>query len=624
MRFPIRTFFSLFLVSSLLFIVSSSVQAEGEFETDYSVNYSVDQEGQTNVTQEITLKNKTANYYADKFELKIGSTRVEDVKASDAQGPMEVQVNFANNVTTISVKFNQRVIGFDKTLDWTLTYSSNELAAKSGHIWEVSIPKVAKSADIGQYQVQVNVPTALGAIAFAVPTPKSTKTTRTNQEFFFEKSQLIESGIAMSFGTTQVFTFTLNYYLENTGLTTRLAEIALPPDSNYQKVVIEEITPQPQNVIVDADGNFLAQYKMSPKDKFDIKVEGAVEVFSRPFRNIYQNLTEEQRNHYLQPQRYWEIDNGLIQDKANELKTPKAIYEFTTNFLSYNQERLTQESVERKGAAQAIATPKDAVCTEFTDLFIAIARASGIPAREVEGFAYTQNERLRPLSLALQNGDLLHAWPEYWDDNLGWIQVDPTWGSTSGGLDYFNKMDFNHISFVHRGISSTSPYPAGSYKRPQSKQEKSVFVSFAEELPHSTIIPELDLSVSGKVVSGIPLKVTAIVKNVGTTAILDGILNLESSTFQNNSQNPINLAILPPYSQKNVLYSLTTNGFFNRGTASILLTFADTSVSKTVSIIPIYSLFFSPNFVASLVLAGTVIVIGFALYKKFHNPPNLL
>src|SRR5207302_1362593 len=129
---------------------------------------------------------------------------------------------------------------------------------------------------------------------------------------------------------------------------------------------------------------------------------------------------------YLAPKPYWEVDAAVIKDKAKDLKTPEQIYKFVTQYLSYSQARLNNPKIERKGALSAFNSPKDAVCMEFTDLYIAIARAAGIPAKEVIGYAYTQNDRLRPLSFAVE-GDLLHAWPAYWDDNLGWVQVDPTW-----------------------------------------------------------------------------------------------------------------------------------------------------------------------------------------------------
>jgi len=121
------TLFFLFLLFTVHYAhFTGAVFAEGEFETSYKVRYDIQDTGKTRVTQNIVLKNKTTNYYADKFELKIGSTKVEDVKAQDTAGALETEVKFENNVTTIGVKFNQKVIGVDKTLPWTLTYSSNE------------------------------------------------------------------------------------------------------------------------------------------------------------------------------------------------------------------------------------------------------------------------------------------------------------------------------------------------------------------------------------------------------------------------------------------------------------------------------------------------------------------
>ena len=366
---------------------TNNVFAQGEFQTDYKVNYETTIEGKTSVTQQIVLKNKTSNYYADKFELKIGSTKVTDVKASDEAGNLDTQVNFDNNITTISVKFNQRVIGEGKTLPWTLQYSSNELATKSGQIWEVSIPRLAKSQDMGSYEATVSVPRLFGAVAFSAPTPQEAKQRSSFQDFIFNKEQLLQSGISMSFGEKQVFSFKLNYFLENNNVTSQINTITLPPDNNYQRIVLENIEPKPIDVVVDDDGNFIAKYKLSPKQQLNITAEGFVEVFSKPFRKITKTLTSGQKEQYIQPQSYWETDNALIKEKANELKTPQKIYDYVSTYLSYNNERLAQSKIERKGAATAIQKPEDSICMEFTDLCIAIARAAKIPAREVEGYA---------------------------------------------------------------------------------------------------------------------------------------------------------------------------------------------------------------------------------------------
>lgn len=606
----------LFIVYGVLFMVPE-VHAEGEFETDYDVTYAVNADGKTTVTQQVILKNKTPNFYADKFELKIGSTKVNDVSATDTTGPLKTQSKFENNLTTITVEFTQRVIGTGKTLPWTLTYTSDELTTKSGQIWEISIPRLARSTDIGKYDAQIKIPRSMGPKAFALPEPAKESISPQEQTFTFNKDQLLESGIAMSFGEKQVFSFKLNYYLENNNVTSQIKEVTLPPDNNYQKIVLEKLDPKPVDVIVDSDGNFVAQYKLPARGKLDITAEGFAEVFHKPFRNINKVLTTEEKDSYVQPQRYWETDNAFIKEKANELKTPEKIYDFVTDFLSYSQDRLNQPKITRKGAAASAAAPSDSVCMEFTDLFIAIARAAGIPSREVTGYAYTQNERLRPLSLALYVGDILHAWPEYWDDEKGWVQIDPTWGSTSGGLDFFNKLDFNHVTFTQRGKSSTSPIPPGAFKRTEQQNQKSVFLEFAQNLPKSTVNPELTLEANSKVISGIPAKITASVINNGSSAIYNQNLNLSTNVLKSNKPLSQNISILPPYASEKFNFSLSSENLLATGQDTLVLSYLESEVSKSISILPFFSLFYSITALIVIFLIIAVIIISFTIYKRF-------
>jgi transglutaminase-like putative cysteine protease len=51
-------------------------------------------------------------------------------------------------------------------------------------------------------------------------------------------------------------------------------------------------------------------------------------------------------------------------------------------------------------------------CNEFTTLFVALARASGLPARTVSGLIY------------LGGRFYYHAWPEVYLND--WVAVDPT------------------------------------------------------------------------------------------------------------------------------------------------------------------------------------------------------
>jgi len=70
-------------------------------------------------------------------------------------------------------------------------------------------------------------------------------------------------------------------------------------------------------------------------------------------------------------------------------------------------------------------------CNEHTVLYVAMARALGLPARTAVGLVY------------LDGSFFYHAWPEVW---LGqWVAVDPTFGQYPA--------DAAHIRFVIGGLA---------------------------------------------------------------------------------------------------------------------------------------------------------------------------
>ena len=69
-------------------------------------------------------------------------------------------------------------------------------------------------------------------------------------------------------------------------------------------------------------------------------------------------------------------------------------------------------------------------CNEHTQLFVALARAAGIPARIASGLAYVDGKFY------------YHAWPEIM--LRGWVAVDPTFGQFPA--------DASHIRFVTGGL----------------------------------------------------------------------------------------------------------------------------------------------------------------------------
>ena len=68
-------------------------------------------------------------------------------------------------------------------------------------------------------------------------------------------------------------------------------------------------------------------------------------------------------------------------------------------------------------AVDDVLTLRAGVCQDFAHLFIAVARAMGVPARYVSGYIHSPDERTAAAS---------HAWAEAWVLGRGWIGFDAT------------------------------------------------------------------------------------------------------------------------------------------------------------------------------------------------------
>jgi len=574
-----RFFFFLSLFAFFL-LLPLKIFASEEFKTEYKINYQVNETGVVNVNHEISLTNKLSRIYATQYSLILPTTEIRGIQAIDGDGPCQIEVNKDQERTNINIKFNQEAVGVDKTLTFNLTYENLSAAVKKGEIWEINIPRISNLSDIDSYSASLNIPKSFGNPAFIRPEPIEVKDEGSFTNYRFTQNRLSESGINATFGPFQIFDFTLFYNLENNHYTKAETEIALPPDTSFQKITFQKIDPLPLNIKVDEDGNWLAKYILKPRGKLKITATGKVKILAEPQKDLPKPNRELLEENLLSAP-YWEVSDPQIINLAEELKTPRAIYNFILETLDYDFERVNK-GIERLGAKGALDNPQEAICMEFTDLFVTLARAAKIPAREINGFAYTDDIRLKPLNLVT---DILHAWPEYYDqEKENWIPIDPTWEETTDGVDYFYKSDLNHFVFVIHGQNSEKPYPAGSYKSPDSL-EKTVQVAFGEY--EQEIEPQLSINFNlpQKIFWKETKKGKITIKNEGGSAIYNLKVNAEIKGLNlslNNSLKEID--ILPPFSYQEIPLTISSDNFLNSGGGLIKISVNGESFEKEIEI----------------------------------------
>lgn len=599
----ILNFFTLIVL--LQFSLNPAVASE-EFNSYYRVFYRFFENGNSAVSHEISLVNQQPDIYISEYSINLFDQKIKNVKAWDNLGPLKINTTETGNSTIINLKFNEKVVGRGQTLSFILKYDVPNLAKKEGRIWKVILPKLSGETLPDEYSVNIEIPQWFGSLAFASPYPREIQKVGGSSNYHFQKEDLQNFGILLEFGSYQAFDFNLIYHLQNNEDKEVIKEITLPPDTSYQVVQYLKINPEPSLVYLDPDGNWLAQYTLKPQERTEIRASGKVKIFPSPV-NI--NLpSESDLERYLKPRKYWEKDDEKIIKIASKFKNPKEIYDFIISTLQYNYEKVNSKR-QRLGALNSLKFPKDALCLEFTDLFIALARASGIPAREIEGYAYTDNLKLRPLSL-LQ--DILHAWPEYYDFQSGkWRMIDPTWGKTTGGFDYFNNFDMSHFSFVIHGGDSQIPLPPGSFKLP-GEEGKNILIEYGQEFPEAKPNFEVYLKIDKTNLFRKELKGTLSIKNIGTTAVYNFPIYLTESKNLKTDFNIKKISHLLPYEKINIpIMATSIHPIYKNIDETIKVGIFDIVYPQKVSIkiIGIYPL-------AILTILILIILLVFLIYLK--------
>jgi transglutaminase-like putative cysteine protease len=166
----------------------------------------------------------------------------------------------------------------------------------------------------------------------------------------------------------------------------------------------------------------------------------------------YNTLSAEYRL-YTRAEPYVESDDPQIRalaervggDETNPYRLARKFYEYVVANARY-------QMVDGLIGAKALLTNGGGECGDYSALFIALARAKGIPARPVVGF------------WAISGTDQMHVWAEFYLEGIGWIPADPTIGQSEPYKNeiqdyYFGNMD-NQRVILSKGFNIRLDPPA--------------------------------------------------------------------------------------------------------------------------------------------------------------------
>lgn len=633
----------------IFFLLLGTLPPIKSFAFDYSqvvnATYIIDQNYNAQLVYNVNLTNNTDDKYVNKFFLNL------PFEFSSAMGKygnelLDTTVVKQNNTKQVVVNLKQ-IVGKGKVNQFTIVVDHVDIAKKQGNLVNFFIPGVNKSQEIAGYNITIQYSKSLPSLNYISSTPLTTQTNSESTTLTFDQNVLQTSGLLMTYGDRQDYSFEFNYkidsYTKNYVDQNSLIKLALPFDDASQDIYYTDISPPPTNSYKDEDGNYIAVFNYNQlKGKYNqINFKGNAYVKTKSgllTTNGSAELTDSQKNYYTLNQQYWDTQaveiNSIVTNQTKDLTTTKAkakaLFDFTVKTLHYSKDELTKKNRLRFGGLGALQNPNNAICQEYADLFVTLARAAHIPSRVIVGLAQPPEEAVNPQTSLT----VLHAWNQFYDDqSKNWINVDPTWQSTSNGEIYFDNIGSNHFEMYINGLNSKFPIIPLSFTPSDNVSNtlkitsddkfvyqtgKNVEVKLNKTIIDTTIDNKATLSITNK---------TLQVAQINSLTIDGGAV--DKSNF------PTNLIIFPNSQQNTNLLFSNTNAFgqdsINLNVKTRLITSVDNQIESSM-IFPL-TIKGSPLILYAIIIGMTIILLilvftGVALIKRYKynklitNLPN--
>lgn len=149
----------------------------------------------------------------------------------------------------------------------------------------------------------------------------------------------------------------------------------------------------------------------------------------------------------------------VVGQATNPYEKSRLLFAFVNDHMEYD---LAAET--GLGALAALRNARG-VCGDYADLFVALCRATGIPARKVYGFRYDLKKDGDLKTPRIVN-DQHHAWAEVFLTGYQWVPIDPTFTYTLNGkktvnYDYYGGFPADDL---HIAVGPVNPEMAWNYQ----------------------------------------------------------------------------------------------------------------------------------------------------------------
>ncbi|CAB1130196.1 TGc domain-containing protein [Candidatus Hydrogenisulfobacillus filiaventi] len=227
----------------------------------------------------------------------------------------------------------------------------------------------------------------------------------------------------------------------------------LPPPTPYARLVLTGASRAPQAVVRDREGNEVAIYqagRLGPGRSFTVvlhyQAESAEVFYHLPVAlpaytttaAVYRTFTapalEAAAGVNTGAPAIAALDRALTAGVDDPARRAWLLFHWITEHIAYNYHLVPA------GGALAVLRTRSGICSDFADLYTAMLRTDGIPARLVSGYVTSNGDG--------EGG--FHQWVEFYLPRVGWVASDPTWGA----YGYFAALNDNWHIPLYDGVGA--------------------------------------------------------------------------------------------------------------------------------------------------------------------------
>jgi len=206
------------------------------------------------------------------------------------------------------------------------------------------------------------------------------------------------------------------------------------------RVELGDISPRPTDLYLESGGTQVAYWELLPGEAITMTQVFTVEVSAMSY-DLDETMewppydtTSELYQKYTAPTQWTQSDHPLIVEQAQQIVGMETNpYRMTRLIHSWVATEITGEWIGSDALSTLLA--RGGACGSRANLFAALCRAVGIPARNVAGLNSQPDEHTFE-SGSSSDGTLYgHVWSEFFLPDYGWVQVDASGGAPFPGIN---------------------------------------------------------------------------------------------------------------------------------------------------------------------------------------------